>query len=586
MRSRPTCSASLSSLLAFVVAAGVGCTAPQASIQVTEATAEQCPHGGTVVTVDGEIFPLCNGAPGEDGEDGEDGATGPEGGDGTDGADGADGHGLAVRTSDEPAGEGCPDGGTKIEYGLDLDGDGVLDDAEVTGTSTVCDGTDGADGADGSDGDAPMVSIRAASATECLYGGFVVTVDGVETTLCTPHCSDLDGDGRSAADPVYCLDGDDGCDGDGDNWTATGCASCADGDGDGFGVACDRGPDCRDQDASVAEDCPAPACEDTAIIPGDSLTRMIDAVDDHLFFMRGLGYGVLEIYDLADPGAPSEVASLALTSTTGCYYSGSVKVAPGGDHVYLFGAGCFGLPVIDVADRAHPAPLTRVSGPSAGSMDIDLCGNVLYMATQGKGVAAFDVADPAAPSYLGEWVLGGNPYPYGVTCVRRDDTSDVVYLGDAGWSSAAGLHVFEFDKTTHAFTLASSYTPDTSSWGGRAAALAPDLLFMMWSDAGELAIFDVSDPNSLAAPATVGSAGNINTDVLLRAERLFTTVGGSSLGIFDVSVPTAPSLLLEKPVGAPVVGLVEVPIAGERVLGYTRTGRSDVSLCRLTGTGL
>jgi hypothetical protein len=38
-----------------------------------------------------------------------------------------------IRTSEEPAGENCAAGGTRLEHGVDEDGSGVLEGAEVGG---------------------------------------------------------------------------------------------------------------------------------------------------------------------------------------------------------------------------------------------------------------------------------------------------------------------------------------------------------------------------------------------------------------------------------------------------------------------
>lgn len=73
------------------------------------------------------------------------------------------------------------------------------------------------------------------------------------------HCVDSDEDDHYAQDASQCPAGDDQCDGDPDNWTATGCASCVDGDGDGHGVDCDRGPDCNDSDPGIWTGCPGVA---------------------------------------------------------------------------------------------------------------------------------------------------------------------------------------------------------------------------------------------------------------------------------------------------------------------------------------
>lgn len=49
--------------------------------------------------------------------------------------------GSLVVTSDEPAGANCPTGGTRIDVGVDSDGNDMLDDSELTTTSYVCNGT-------------------------------------------------------------------------------------------------------------------------------------------------------------------------------------------------------------------------------------------------------------------------------------------------------------------------------------------------------------------------------------------------------------------------------------------------------------
>ncbi len=54
------------------------------------------------------------------------------------GDEGADGLSTLVNVVDEPAGAHCPIGGSAIEQGVDDNGDGVLDAAEVVSTAYVC----------------------------------------------------------------------------------------------------------------------------------------------------------------------------------------------------------------------------------------------------------------------------------------------------------------------------------------------------------------------------------------------------------------------------------------------------------------
>lgn len=186
-----------------------------------ELAGDNCTWGGTKVQSavdlngngeldDGGISTafVCNGAPGADGNDGADGKNslvsvevagaecGAAGGllvksgldldgdgfldegevqrtaalcHGLDGADGSDGFTSLLVISEEPAGANCAFGGTRLETGLDLDRNGSLDDGNVA-TAFVC---NGAPGANGSDGRNSLVSVADAG-SQCAFGGFVV----------------------------------------------------------------------------------------------------------------------------------------------------------------------------------------------------------------------------------------------------------------------------------------------------------------------------------------------------------------------------------------------------------------------------
>lgn len=72
--------------------------------------------------------------------DGADGADGTEGSAGDDGDAGRDGASALIRLDDEAPGAACDAGGTAVHAGVDDDGDGVLDDAEIDETAYVCHG--------------------------------------------------------------------------------------------------------------------------------------------------------------------------------------------------------------------------------------------------------------------------------------------------------------------------------------------------------------------------------------------------------------------------------------------------------------
>jgi len=75
-----------------------------------------------------------SGDAGEDGEDGQDGMSG------SNGEDGINGMSTLIATSPEPEGVNCPNSGTKIDAGLDVNGNGALDSEEIDSTDYICDG--------------------------------------------------------------------------------------------------------------------------------------------------------------------------------------------------------------------------------------------------------------------------------------------------------------------------------------------------------------------------------------------------------------------------------------------------------------
>ncbi len=116
-----------------------------------EAAGDNCAEGGQEVRVgldeDGDdeldedevsaTYYVCNGQEGEDGEDGETGETGETG---------ADGIQTLVAIADQEGDEPCPYGGQRVTVGPDTNGNDVLDDDEVASTEYLCDGSSGTDG--------------------------------------------------------------------------------------------------------------------------------------------------------------------------------------------------------------------------------------------------------------------------------------------------------------------------------------------------------------------------------------------------------------------------------------------------------
>jgi len=118
-----------------------GPVGPQGSVGLTGAQGPAGPQGSVGLTG-------ATGPQGPQGPQGQIGLTGPQGETGAIGETGLTGPiGLSalINTTVEPAGANCANGGTKIETGLDANGNGILDGGEVIISLTrfVCNGSNG-----------------------------------------------------------------------------------------------------------------------------------------------------------------------------------------------------------------------------------------------------------------------------------------------------------------------------------------------------------------------------------------------------------------------------------------------------------
>jgi cysteine-rich repeat protein len=131
------------------------------------------------------------------------GAAGPPGPPGAEGSAGVPGAPSLIRLTPEPAGGTCPGGGTRIDTGLDRNGDGALGAEEIDQTAYVCNGN----GVASRCGDG-MIDVIAHE--QCDTGG--------ESTLC-----DLDCTVPACGDGVVNQTAGEECD-DGNRFDTDGCS--------------------------------------------------------------------------------------------------------------------------------------------------------------------------------------------------------------------------------------------------------------------------------------------------------------------------------------------------------------------------
>ena len=144
---------------------------------VTDASSEQCAHGGRVILLgadDGAGGGIAN-----DGilQPGEVDSTTPV----CNPASGTNGHAALIAIVDTSAVD-CPNGGRLVQSGSDdgdgggIANDGVLQPGEVDATAPICHGTNGTNGTNGESGESSLVAIANATTAQCPTGGKLIGV--------------------------------------------------------------------------------------------------------------------------------------------------------------------------------------------------------------------------------------------------------------------------------------------------------------------------------------------------------------------------------------------------------------------------
>jgi len=112
---------------------------------------------------------VCNGVTGPQGP------VGPQGAQGTQGAQGDAGATSLVSVTPEPPGSNCANGGQRVDTGVDINGDGVLESPEIQHTAYVCNGAAGGAQDGGTQDDAGPVVVGHLT----FFGGLDGTFDVV-----------------------------------------------------------------------------------------------------------------------------------------------------------------------------------------------------------------------------------------------------------------------------------------------------------------------------------------------------------------------------------------------------------------------
>jgi len=349
-------------------------------------------------------------------------------------------------------------------------------------------------------------------------------------------------------------------------------------------------------------------------VPGglfETSDRAMDvAVDGTYVYLAGgpldwMGPGRLRVIDVANPGAPVEVASLAvgavgmqlllhenllfvsddsqhlhaidITDPTSPAVIGTAD--PGGSWGmclhgdYLVGCYQYGVNIFDVSNPVTPLPTVstntlRTPGPIA------LSGQFACISGE-HGLHIVDLAQPDHPvvghldqlpwanavATQGDWALVGSQGTLHVIDIH-DPTSPVAVgslSGSVGYDLAAddsyayatgssGLHVIDVSNPALPVQIGAV------GLSGEARSVAVSNGYAYVGTSSGLSVLDVTNPT---APVAVGFGATPATVYDVAVSGTHAYLGADGLRIFDISNPTSPVLISHTPVGARVIAVSE-----------------------------
>ena len=257
----------------------------------------------------------------------------------------------------------------------------------------------------------------------------------------------------------------------------------------------------------------------------------------------------LQVLDVADPSAPSELTSLSSSDLEGMWKDDDV--------LYVADMGG-SLRTFDVSDPSHLNPLGEVTGLGV-PWHVLVDGDVAYVADGTLGVGVVDVSDPANPSLLTTVSVGG-----GVQNLALGD--GVLYAATGG----AGIQILDL----------SSPTAPTHAGGIDLLGSTVDVAYsdgVVWSvNETDVMAFDAASPLSLVPLGSIETPEHAKTVTSIRGNAL---VGDwTRLGVWTVD-----STLLQADLDISISEWFVRSDGDELFATIQNTGASDLSLTGATG---
>jgi hypothetical protein len=198
-------------------------------------------------------------------------------------------------------------------------------------------------------------------------------------------------------------------------------------------------------------------------------------------------------------------------------------VAINGNYAYV-AAGSTGLQVVDVTNRSAPRVVASLA--TAGNADdIALVGNTAYISDDSAGLQIIDVTHPLAPALLGSFKTPGVAWHTAVS-------NGVAYIADG----SSGVQIVDVENPAAPFALGSLALPGTTE--GLDVDGTRNIVVAVGTSG--LSTINVANPR---APAQLGSLsyGGSPQNVVLQGNFAFIADSSLSLTSVNVTNPAAPT---------------------------------------------
>ena len=201
-------------------------------------------------------------------------------------------------------------------------------------------------------------------------------------------------------------------------------------------------------------------------------------------------------------------------------YANNVDIS--GNVAYV-AAGSTGLQVVDVSDRRAPRIIGSLDTPGNAN-DVRVVGSRAYIADGSAGLRIIDITNPASPTLLGALDTPG-------------EANDVVVVGNLAYlaDGPAGLQIIDVSDPVVPRLIGTLDTPGTA----RGVDVSGNLAVV--ADGNSLRIIDVGNPSNPVARGSL--ATNDARDLTVEGTIAYLADFSGSLKTIDFSTPTAPRLL-------------------------------------------